>query len=251
MSAVGSYAWALQTGGRLRTLDSVRLTAIALRAQLYRKLTRHAQAKAAQRLAALNLDDIQIPDSAAARQALEACRSTELPYLLNHCVRTYLYGAMLGAAEGLRHDAEFLYCAALLHDISIANRHTTGQALRCQCFAHQSAAWSLRWATQQGWAEERAANLADAISRHINPAVPLRDGVEAHLLNRAAALDVAGVGRHTVPKPLRDALLARWPRLDQNEALARFMTTEAQACQQGRVGWLARHGFIDRITTAK
>ena len=183
-----------------------------------------------------------------------------LPYLLNHCVRTYLYGAILSVYQDLKHDPEFFYCAAMLHDMSIAQRHSAVQAeanpapkptLRCQCFAHATAQWSLDWASQVGWSETRAHQLADAICRHINPAVPVSDGVEAHLLNRAAALDVVGIGRNTVPADLRHAMLAKWPRLNQNEALADFMSNEARAHPRGRVAWLVKRGFTAGIVKAK
>ena len=259
MSALGSFEWALQTGGRLRRFDSLRLLACALRARLQHRFA-HDNPAAAKRLANLSLDAIEIPASAAALQALEACRDTGLPYLLNHCVRTYLYGAILSAQQGLKHDPEFFYCAALLHDMSIATRHAsvhqeTGSALppilRCHCFALASAQWSLNWALQVGWPNARAHQLADAICRHVSPAVPVSDGVEAHLLNRAAALDVAGLGRTTVPAHLRHAALAQWPKLDQNAALGSFMAAEAQAYPYGRVAWLAQRGFIERIARAE
>lgn len=40
---------------------------------------------------------------------------------VNHCLRTYAWGMILGAHDGLRPDAELLFVAALLHDLALTS----------------------------------------------------------------------------------------------------------------------------------
>jgi hypothetical protein len=57
------------------------------------------------------------PQSPAATAALSVASRFYSPALLNHCVRSYLWGAMYGAAHYIAFDDELYYVSALLHDI--------------------------------------------------------------------------------------------------------------------------------------
>ncbi|MGO9154296.1 HD domain-containing protein [Mycobacterium sp.] len=60
-------------------------------------------------------------DTAVARAALRLSRSTESPSVFNHSVRSYLFGELLAAREGLRpgadYDSEALFLGCVLHDL--------------------------------------------------------------------------------------------------------------------------------------
>ncbi|WP_371287046.1 HD domain-containing protein [Mycobacterium sp. PS03-16] len=47
-------------------------------------------------------------------------------YLANHCVRSYLFGRELAAAEGLDYDDEDLFLACILHDLGVTG-HGRGE----------------------------------------------------------------------------------------------------------------------------
>src|SRR5689334_23087910 len=59
------------------------------------------------------------PVTPAAEAALSVATRFCSPALLNHCVRSYLWGAMYGTAHGIAFDDELYYVAALLHDIGL------------------------------------------------------------------------------------------------------------------------------------
>lgn len=43
------------------------------------------------------------------------------PALLNHCIRSYLWGMMYGAAHAIAFDDELYYVSAILHDIGLTD----------------------------------------------------------------------------------------------------------------------------------
>ena len=49
------------------------------------------------------------PQTPAATAALSVAARFYSPALLNHCVRSYLWGAMYGAAHGIAFDLELYY----------------------------------------------------------------------------------------------------------------------------------------------
>jgi HD-GYP domain-containing protein (c-di-GMP phosphodiesterase class II) len=62
-----------------------------------------------------------LPDTSVARAAIRLARSTESPSVFNHSVRSYLFGELLAAREGMRPGAEYgseaLFLACVLHDL--------------------------------------------------------------------------------------------------------------------------------------
>ena len=59
------------------------------------------------------------PQTPAATAALSVATRFYSTALLNHCFRSYLWGAMYGAAHGIAFDDELYYVSALLHDIGL------------------------------------------------------------------------------------------------------------------------------------
>jgi hypothetical protein len=82
------------------------------------------------RLARLDLETVTLPDTAAAREA-EAVADGFPAHLRNHSQRSYLWALALGEQERLAYDAEFLYCACLLHDAGLVGRGERGGS---ECF---------------------------------------------------------------------------------------------------------------------
>src|SRR5262245_10303651 len=71
-----------------------------------------------------NLDDHRkaehmLPETAAAAAALSVATRFYSPTMLNHTIRSYLWGAMYGSAHGIAFDDELFYVSALLHDIGL------------------------------------------------------------------------------------------------------------------------------------
>src|SRR3989441_6408192 len=61
--------------------------------------------------------DLLLPDSPAVRDAYAQAEAESQPWLFNHVMRSWLYGAKLAQRRGLAPDAELVAVAVLLHDL--------------------------------------------------------------------------------------------------------------------------------------
>src|ERR1700677_4783307 len=61
------------------------------------------------------------PQTPAGTAALSVAARYYSPALLNHCVRSYLWGAMYGAAPRIAFGDGIYYVSALLHDIALTD----------------------------------------------------------------------------------------------------------------------------------
>lgn len=201
-------------------------------------------------LARIDIDAIRIPDSSAARSAGELVTSLAAPWMVNHCMRTYLWGAMLAQSQRIKFDEELLYVATALHDMGLSDSH--GCSTSCAaCFAVEGARVAERFSDQQGWPHERRDRLSEAISLHLNIRVPLSQGHEAHLLHAGASVDIIGARvRELHVDSVRD-VLQRHPRLDFNTAMASTIKKEAQNSPQSRVAFLVGLGLAGMIRESK
>ena len=127
-------------------------------------------------------------------------------YLLAHSVRSYCWGAAIGAWEGLTVDSQVLWSAALFHDVGLTTipRNT-------MCFEIEGAEFARRMLERFGMAADAADRAAIAIILHMQPGVTLDDGVEAVLLDRGTGIDVRGVDVDLVAS-VRATVTRKYPR---------------------------------------
>jgi HD superfamily phosphodiesterase len=95
------------------------------------------------------------PVTPAAEAALSVATRFCSPALLNHSIRSYLWGAMYGTAHGIAFDDELYYVAALLHDIGLT------EAFDSHRLPFEEAGGHLAWVfgVAAGWPAERAARV--------------------------------------------------------------------------------------------
>jgi hypothetical protein len=159
------------------------------------------------------------PVTPAAEAALSVATRFCSPALLNHCIRSYLWGAMYGTAHGIAFDDELYYVAALLHDTGLT------EAFDSHRLPFEEAGGHLAWVfgVAAGWPAERAARVSEIIVLHMRDEVAPADDPESHMLQVAANWEVAGRRPEEFPPDARAEILARYPRLGfGTEFLARF-----------------------------
>src|SRR6476620_563445 len=107
------------------------------------------------------------PQSPAAAAALSVATRLHPPALLNHAVRSYLWGAMYGRAHGIAFDDELYYVSALLHDIGLTEPFDSHR------LAFEDAGGDLAWVfgVAAGWSTDRAARAAEIIVLHMRAGV--------------------------------------------------------------------------------
>lgn len=196
-----------------------------------------------------NLDprDIKAPDTRTAAEAEAICREASPPFLLNHCLRCYLWGRLLADANGHALDDELFYVACLLHDLGLTEKYGRPEA-DVHCFTLLGAGPARNLAGKAGWEEARQDALAEAITLHVNVHVGLAHGVDAHLLNASTALDVTGLRLWELPRPQVDAVLARYPGLGMKAQIGKVWSHETKVRPHSRARFLSRYlQFESRI----
>ena len=120
-SQVGTLEWAQRTRGRLSRAERVAVLTQVVRIQLATMPARAASRLGLRRagLARLDVRDLRVPDSPPAREAEEVAADAQPDWMLAHAHRTYLWGVVLAAHDGVAFDEELLYIASLLHDAGL------------------------------------------------------------------------------------------------------------------------------------
>jgi hypothetical protein len=248
----GTLAWARASGGEMSPRERVREVAAGVRVFLSA-----APAQVRQRLGfrnprafAFDVDRLPIPDSAIAKEAEALCREASSPMLLNHCLRTYVWGMILGESTRLRPDPELLYVASLLHDLALTDRFRDYAPM--PCFGARAGILANDWAGERGWPAHRCSTLADAISLHLNARVPPEHGPEAQLLQAGAGLDVIGLRHWELTPETVASVVERYPRHNMKrlsyavfKAEARPRTRTQLLDRWLRFGTLVRHSQFE------
>jgi hypothetical protein len=149
------------------------------------------------------------PQTPAAAAALSVATRFYSPALLNHCVRSYLWGAAYAGAHGIAFDDELYYVSALLHDIALTDPFDSHK------IPFEEAGGDLAWVfgVASGWPADRAARAAEIIVLHMRDDVPPTVDPESHLLQVATGWDVVGRRPEEFPPEARTEILARYPRI--------------------------------------
>jgi hypothetical protein len=149
-----------------------------------------------------------IPQTPAATAALSVASHFYSPALLNHCVRSYLWGAMYGAAHGIPFDDELYYVSALLHDIGLAD------AFDSHRMPFEEAGGDLAWVfgVASGWSADRAERAMEIVVLHMRDDVAPTVDPESHILQVATSWEVVGRRPDEFPLEARADILARYPR---------------------------------------
>jgi hypothetical protein len=147
------------------------------------------------------------PQSPAAVAALAVATRFCSPALLNHCVRSYLWGVMYASAHEIAFDDELYYVSALLHDIGLTEAFDSHRS------AFEEAGGSLAWVfgVAAGWSKERAARVDEIIVLHMRDDVTAVVDPESHLLQVATSWEIVGRRPELFPPEARAETLARYP----------------------------------------
>jgi cyanamide hydratase family protein with HD domain len=150
----------------------------------------------------------EFPQTPAATAALSVATRFYSPALLNHCVRSYLWGATYAAAHSIAFDEELLYVSALLHDIGLTDPFDSHR------MPFENAGGDLAWVfgTAAGWSADRAARATEIIVLHMREDVPSTVDPESHILQVATSWDVVGRRPEEFPTEARAEILSRYPR---------------------------------------
>ena len=191
----------------------------------------------------MKLDDIHLPDTPAARAALEVSAAYGSAALHNHCLRSYLWAAAYGDLNGIGYDAELLYVSALLHDLGLV------PAFDSHTLPFEEAGGHVAWVfgAAAGWPVHRRRRAAEVIVRHMWAEVDPAEDPEGHLLELATGLDVSGRRAEAFPASLRAEVLDRHPRLGLGPEFVACFQDQAARKPASPAGRMVAAGIADRI----
>lgn len=156
---------------------------------------------------------IPLIDSALARDAYALAASASPEWLLNHSLRTYVFGSLIGKARRLRLDREAFYVACLFHDLGLTARFEGDLP-----FEIQGAEAARHFLDEHDVRGKRAELIWDGIAMHAS-AISAFKRPEVALLGDGTTADV--LDPREVPEAAVAETLAAFPRLNfSNEFLA-------------------------------
>ncbi|WP_159803469.1 HD domain-containing protein [Arthrobacter zhaoguopingii] len=152
-----------------------------------------------------------LPDSPAARRAIETVLENESEALANHSMRSYLFSMIaLGQHPGpvSEEDRELIFFAGVLHDMG-----TTDLLKGEPRFELQGADFAADFLRKEGMTEGRIDKVWEAIALHTTPEIPFRRGTVSSTMALGVFMDF-GFGTEAVSDELASAMFERYPRLD-------------------------------------
>ncbi|WP_307845542.1 HD domain-containing protein [Planomonospora sp. ID67723] len=194
-------------------------------------------------LGGVKLTDLEVPETPAARAALEAATAYCSPALLNHSVRSYLWAAAYADARGIAFDAELLYVSAMFHDIGLVAEFDSHTVPFEEAGGH--VAWV--FCAGAGWPVERRVRAAEVIVRHMWDKVDVAEDPEGHLLELSTGLDISGRNPQDWPAGLRAEVLDRYPRLGIAGEFAACIKEQGERKPDSLAGGFVRGGVAERI----
>jgi len=207
VKSIGGVAWIVQGGALARA------------------------ARAASRALPDAVAGIAIPATQIAQAAANLAAGASPDFLFNHCVRTFLFGALLAKNQGVRYDAEVAFVAAALHDLGLIEQYSSNE----EPFEIDGADAARRFLKQRGFPAAKAEIVWDAIAMHAS-ALSDRKGPEVALVGAGAGTDVFGGRLHLLPHDAVAVVLARFPRLRFNEGFERMLLDYCQRKPLAQVG---------------
>src|SRR5437879_6919218 len=165
-------------------------------------------------------------DSAVARAAIRLAQSTESPSVFNHSVRSYLFGELLAAAEGMRtgagHVSEALSFGCVLHALGVGTA-----ALGKERFEVEGADLAAALLTEHGCERTVVDAVWEAIALHTSGGIAERRGALCYLVRSGVGADF-GVNADFVDERIATEIHARYPRLSMARTLVDAVVAHAK-----------------------
>ena len=168
---------------------------------------------------------VRLPRSPRALRAAAFARAACPDFLFNHCLRTYLFGALRLAQRRRRCQAEDAFIAAALHDLGLLPRFASAAG----SFEQDGADAAERWVRGAGGTAAQAGHVWYAVRLHDGAwRLTERAGGEAMLVALGAAADVDGPPPGELePRQIAD-VVAAFPRLGFKQRFTELLVAHCE-----------------------
>ena len=165
-------------------------------------------------------------DTDVAQAAIRVARSTESPAVFNHSVRSYLFGELLAARDGLRpgadYDSETLFLACVMHDLGVGTA-ASGKAR----FEVEGADLAATLLTDHGCERAVVDGVWEAIALHTSSGIAERRGPLFYLTRLGIGMDF-GLDVEFIDEQTAVAIHDRYPRLRMTSSLLEAIVAHGQ-----------------------
>ena len=153
---------------------------------------------------------MNLPQSRLAIAAAAYSRRHCPDFLFNHCMRTFVFGALLLERRRVEYIAEDAFVICLFHDMGLLPEFETPR----RSFEVDGANVAEQWVRENGGSASQASRVWYAVEMHDgNAAVSSRHGAEATLVSLGAGADVDGPDPGDLEPRQLQQVLAAFPRL--------------------------------------
>ena len=155
---------------------------------------------------------VRLPDTPLALAAIDLARAACPPFLFNHCMRTYVFGALFAARDHVTYDEEMIFIAATLHDVGLTTTYATPE----HSFEMDGADAAKAFLVSRSVAEARAELVWNAIALHTSMLAE-HQAPQIALVGNGAGADVFGYDLRTLSRDHVQATVSTFPRLSFNQ----------------------------------
>lgn len=178
---------------------------------------------------------VRLPDSALALKAVDLIFRVSPAVVRTHVVRTFVFGSLVGKAQGSRYDDELFFLGAVLHDLGL-----TAEFRASERFEVVGADAADAFLKAEGVDPQRREIIWDAIALHTSVGIASRKRPEIALVHIGAGVDVLGIELDKLPPQLVAETIEALPRHDfKNAFFATLVETLAKAPQRATLTWLS------------
>src|SRR6185436_15489061 len=162
------------------------------------------------------LAGVSVPDTALIARAIDFARERSEPYLFNHCMRSWLFAAIVAERKQIAPDGEILAVTAILHDLGLAKAFDG--PLR---FEVEGANAARAFARVEGLDDRRAQLIWDGVALNSTPSLALYKETEIALATMGIGLDWGGWGYQALTAAQVAAIVEAFPRLEMKQRFTR------------------------------
>jgi hypothetical protein len=179
---------------------------------------------------------IEIPRSQVARAAAALSRHACPEVLFNHCMRTFLFGALHEHHHGRTYNADAAFVAAALHDLGLLKTYETAE----KPFEIDSANAAEQLALENGLSPGVAKLIWNAAVMHdMRWAVVEKQNPTVELVAAGASADVVGPDEDMIAPAATAEVLKAFPRLGFKVEFAQLLTEHCKRKPLSQLGtWL-------------
>ena len=182
-----------------------------------------------------------VPDTPTASAAVALIQQWAPPALIMHSHRSFVFGSLLGARDGMTWDAEVLFVAAMLHDAGL-----TGHLPRDRPFPEVGGIHARDFCLGEGFTPARAELAARAVALHMEIGVATKDRPEVALMHLGAAADVTGMRLEDIAPPVVERIVEHFPRQDFKHTFITLINDEARRHPNSSTAFLCHWGQLRR-----